>query len=178
MRVLERISGLPEGWEIVHQTGPADLEEIRRFYAGRPWRVRVESFLHAMEDELAAATLVISRAGAGALAELACANVASILVPLKPSVDEHQWSNAMAYQQAGAARVVDEQAADAVAVLAENLTQLVQSAELRGQLAEGMTSMARPDAARRVAEYLIELARGAMEHASERGACACGGCPA
>lgn len=178
MRVLEQISGLPEDWEIVHQTGPADLENVRQFYADRPWRVRVESFLHAMEDELAAATLVISRAGAGALAELACANLASILVPLKPSVDEHQWSNAMAYQQAGAARVVDEQAADAVAVLAEHLTQLVQSVEQREQLAEGMASVARPDAARRVAEYLIELAHGAVKHAPERGACACGGCPA
>jgi UDP-N-acetylglucosamine--N-acetylmuramyl-(pentapeptide) pyrophosphoryl-undecaprenol N-acetylglucosamine transferase len=175
--VLEQGHQLPEHWEIVHQTGIGDVQVVRDFYEGRPWRVRVEPFLKAMDEELAAATLVISRAGAGALAELACARSAAILLPLMPSADQHQWHNADYYVSAGAARVVDEQSEDAVAVLTGALTELVQSPEKRASLSAAMGTVARPQAARRVAEFLVDLAGGCLKKMPAAGSSAGEGCP-
>jgi len=176
MSVLKQGHLLPNDWEIVHQTGAADLQVVRDFYAGGPWRVRVEPFLNAMDEELAAATLVISRAGAGALAELACARSVAILLPLMPSADQHQWHNADYYVTAGAARVVDERPADAAADLSRTLAELVQSPELRAGLSAGMGQAARPAASRRVAEFLIELAGARLTMVPAVGSCECEGC--
>ena len=94
---------------IVHQTGKADLGEVRRSYAesGFPESV-VEAFFDDMPERFAAADLVIARAGATTCAELIAARKAAILVPFAGAADDHQRKNAEALVDAGGADIILE----------------------------------------------------------------------
>jgi len=77
-------------------------------YADLMLGARVEPYLFAMEREVAAADLVVCRAGATTLAELTAAGRASILVPLPTATDDHQRKNAEVLDRAGAAEVIEQ----------------------------------------------------------------------
>ncbi|MBS0264574.1 MAG: hypothetical protein JSS02_21750, partial [Planctomycetes bacterium] len=103
------------------------------------------------------ATLAVTRAGAGTLAELACAGLPAILLPYPQAVDQHQLANARIFEQAGAAVIV-EHAAEST-VTAERLDKALQSLILdlgrQQTMRAAMRRLARPDAARRVADVLL-----------------------
>lgn len=95
--------------EIVHQTGPAMLEEIRAAYANSAFPgARVVPYLDAMAAEMAAADLVVSRAGAMTVGELAAVGRAAILVPFAAATNNHQEFNARALETAGGSVVITE----------------------------------------------------------------------
>ena len=73
------------GWRIVHQTGAADVDAVRQRYAALSLNADVQPFITDMAGAYRQATLVISRAGATTLSELACAGLPAILVPLPNS---------------------------------------------------------------------------------------------
>ena len=91
-----------------HQTGPTDLETVRAAYAARGLRAEVAPFFDDMPVRYAAADLVICRAGATTVAELAAVGKASILIPFPYAADDHQTANARVLERAGAARVIAE----------------------------------------------------------------------
>jgi UDP-N-acetylglucosamine--N-acetylmuramyl-(pentapeptide) pyrophosphoryl-undecaprenol N-acetylglucosamine transferase len=94
---------------IVHQTGKADLAEVRKGYAeSRFSGAVVEPFFDDMPARFAAADLVVSRAGATSCAELIAARKASILVPFAQAADDHQRKNAEALADVGGADVILE----------------------------------------------------------------------
>jgi UDP-N-acetylglucosamine--N-acetylmuramyl-(pentapeptide) pyrophosphoryl-undecaprenol N-acetylglucosamine transferase len=94
---------------IVHQTGPADLAEVRKSYTeSRFSGAVVEPFFDDMPERFAAADLVVSRAGATSCAELIAARKASILVPFAQAADDHQRKNAEALAEVGGADVILE----------------------------------------------------------------------
>jgi UDP-N-acetylglucosamine--N-acetylmuramyl-(pentapeptide) pyrophosphoryl-undecaprenol N-acetylglucosamine transferase len=84
------------------------LEIVRTAYRDAGVDARVEAFLDPVVDEVTAATLVIGRAGATTLAELAAAGRPAVLVPLPTATDDHQRRNAQVLADAGAAVVIDE----------------------------------------------------------------------
>ncbi|MEX2271701.1 MAG: undecaprenyldiphospho-muramoylpentapeptide beta-N-acetylglucosaminyltransferase [Vicinamibacterales bacterium] len=145
------------GLEIVHQTGAADLELVRDAYGRTGVEARVEPFLYAMDREMNAADLVICRAGATTLAELAAAGKPAVLVPLPTAADDHQRKNADATARAGAA-VVIEQKAMTGALLAAEIARLVADAGLRARMSAAAHALATPGAARMIAERVMELA--------------------
>jgi UDP-N-acetylglucosamine--N-acetylmuramyl-(pentapeptide) pyrophosphoryl-undecaprenol N-acetylglucosamine transferase len=98
---------LPRDLEIVHQTGPKMLEEVRRSYAEFP-NARIVAYIDPMVDELAAADIVIARAGAMTIGELAAVGRASILIPFAAAANNHQELNARVMEKAGAAIVITE----------------------------------------------------------------------
>lgn len=98
---------LPRDLEIVHQTGPKMLEEVRRSYAEFP-NARIVAYIDPMVDELAAADIVISRSGAMTIGELAAVGRASILIPFAAAANNHQELNARVMEKAGAAIVITE----------------------------------------------------------------------
>lgn len=111
-----------------------------------------------MDLVLAAADLVVSRAGASTLAELTAAGVPSILLPYPYHRDQHQLKNAQVLLDAGAARVVTD-ACDPVrtgANLAQALTECRDQAVL-SRMAAAAQSLARPEAAATVASEMLKF---------------------
>jgi UDP-N-acetylglucosamine--N-acetylmuramyl-(pentapeptide) pyrophosphoryl-undecaprenol N-acetylglucosamine transferase len=149
---LFRSAGFPV--RIVHQTGTQGFEEIRDAFAQSGLEGEVVPFIRDMPGVFAATDLVICRAGAGAMSELAAAGKPSILVPLPFAADDHQTRNAQVMEREGAAKMIRD--ADfrgpkmfgAVKESAANLTSLGANAR----------RLAKPGAAKRAAEILEEVA--------------------
>ncbi len=151
---------LPAGWEIVHQTGEAQVAQIRDQYKTHGIAARVEAFLSDMPFELAAAEIVVSRAGAVSIQELACAGVPSILIPLSTAADNHQMLNAGLLERSGAAFVIDEKESDAAHTFRAALQQLLHEPDHRLRMSHAIRSFATPDAALEIARLLTDIAGG------------------
>jgi UDP-N-acetylglucosamine--N-acetylmuramyl-(pentapeptide) pyrophosphoryl-undecaprenol N-acetylglucosamine transferase len=147
--------------ELVHQSGPRDLDNVQRAYAAAPAiRVCVTPYIDDMAEAYAWSDLVVARAGATTCAELAACGRPSLLVPL-PLAGGHQEANAEMLARAGAARWI-RQSELTPRELATQLMSLLDSPREREGMARQARSLARPDATGAVAERLIGLSgRGA-----------------
>jgi UDP-N-acetylglucosamine--N-acetylmuramyl-(pentapeptide) pyrophosphoryl-undecaprenol N-acetylglucosamine transferase len=143
---------------ITHQTGERDLEMVRDGYRRAGLEARVEPFLFAMDREMKAVDLVISRAGATTLAELTASGKPSILVPLPTATDDHQRKNALALVTGGAARLVEQRELSGDR-LASEIHALAADAAQRTRMGDAARRMARPDAARVIVDKVLALAR-------------------
>jgi UDP-N-acetylglucosamine--N-acetylmuramyl-(pentapeptide) pyrophosphoryl-undecaprenol N-acetylglucosamine transferase len=141
---------------ITQQTGERDLDLVRDAYQRAGLQARVEAFIFQIDREMKAADVVISRAGATTLAELAASATPSILVPLPTSTDDHQRKNAEVFAQAGAAVVIEQR--DLKSALPDALKALVADPVRRRRMSEAARSLARPDAAQRIADRVEQLA--------------------
>jgi UDP-N-acetylglucosamine--N-acetylmuramyl-(pentapeptide) pyrophosphoryl-undecaprenol N-acetylglucosamine transferase len=117
----------------------------------------VEPFLFTMDREMNAADLVVCRAGATTLAELTAAGRPSILIPLPTATDDHQRKNAEALVRAGAARMIEQRELTGH-MLAAAVLALAADSEGRHRMEDAARRMARPGAARAIAERVLELA--------------------
>jgi UDP-N-acetylglucosamine--N-acetylmuramyl-(pentapeptide) pyrophosphoryl-undecaprenol N-acetylglucosamine transferase len=141
---------------IMHQAGAAGFEVIRNAFAAAGIEGEVVPFIRDMPAAFDAADLVICRAGAGTVSELAAAGKPSILVPFPYAADDHQTRNAEALQSAGAARMVRD-----VELTGEKLVHLIgEICPSLDRMGAAARSLARPGAARRAAEILEEVAKG------------------
>jgi UDP-N-acetylglucosamine--N-acetylmuramyl-(pentapeptide) pyrophosphoryl-undecaprenol N-acetylglucosamine transferase len=145
---------------ITHQTGERDLDLVRAAYQRAGLEARVEAFIFQIDGEMKAADVVIARAGATTLAELAASRTPSILVPLPTSTDDHQRKNAEVFAAAGAAVVIEERDLKTT-VLSDTLGALLGDGERRQRMRDAAGRLARPDAAERIADRVTELARHA-----------------
>ncbi|HKK06098.1 MAG TPA: undecaprenyldiphospho-muramoylpentapeptide beta-N-acetylglucosaminyltransferase [Gammaproteobacteria bacterium] len=148
----------PEVW---HQSGKALNEQTRTAYAAAGLSAHVEPFIEDMAEAYAWADLVICRAGALTVSELAAAGVAALLVPYPYAVDDHQTVNARFLAEAGAAWLIQQK--DLTADRLANLLRESASAEGHARLldmARAGRALARPQAAERVAERCLEVAHG------------------
>ncbi len=141
---------------ITHQTGERDLAFVGDGYRRAGLEARVEPFLYAMDREMTAADLVISRAGATTLAELAAAARPAVLVPLPTATDDHQRKNADATARAGAAEVIDQRELTGDR-LAARILALAADAPRRAAMANAAHGLARPDAAKVIVDKAFEL---------------------
>jgi UDP-N-acetylglucosamine--N-acetylmuramyl-(pentapeptide) pyrophosphoryl-undecaprenol N-acetylglucosamine transferase len=140
--------------QVVHQTGAAQADEVRAAYAAAGIQADVRPFIDDMAAELAACDLILCRAGAVTVSELCAAGVASVMVPLVVSTTAHQRDNAQWLAGQGAA-VHLSQAELTPQALAEQLSALDRPALLA--MAQRARSLARPQAAARVADELQKL---------------------
>jgi UDP-N-acetylglucosamine--N-acetylmuramyl-(pentapeptide) pyrophosphoryl-undecaprenol N-acetylglucosamine transferase len=142
---------------IVHQTGLAGFESMRDDFAKSGLAGEIVVFIHDMPAAFAAADMVICRAGAGAVSELAAAGKPAILVPFPFAADDHQTRNAEALERGGAARLVRD-----AEFTGERLFATVQelSAQPAGleRMGESARQFAKPGAAGRAADILEEVA--------------------
>ena len=107
---------------ITHQTGERDLAVVRQAYEAAGLAARVEPFLYEMDREMKRADVVVARAGATTLSELAAAGRPAILVPLPTAADDHQRRNAEAFARIGGAVVLEERGLTGERLAAEVLT--------------------------------------------------------
>jgi UDP-N-acetylglucosamine--N-acetylmuramyl-(pentapeptide) pyrophosphoryl-undecaprenol N-acetylglucosamine transferase len=143
------------GWRIVHQTGAADLDAIRQRYAALSLTADVQPFFHDMAEQYRRATCVISRAGATTLAELACAGLPALLVPLPTSAHDHQRLNARLFADDSAALFAEPSSPTADS-LQNSLSQLLGDTALRDRLRHNISALAHPHAAETVMEIVRE----------------------
>jgi len=143
-------------WQLLHLTGPADEAATKAAYAAAGAPAHVLAFTHEMPLALAAADLVVSRAGASTLAELTALGRPSILLPYPYHRDRHQHANAQVLVDAGAAVLLEDRrdAARNAGPLATALASLADP-QRRAALAAASRRLARADAAERVAEWLL-----------------------
>ena len=142
---------------ITHQTGERDLDLVRTAYQRAGVAARVEAFIYEIDREMKAADVVICRAGATTLAELAASGTPAILVPLPSAADDHQRKNAEVVTRAGAAVTVDERGLNGEAI-AGAIAGLVSDDRRRREMAAAARRLARPDAAARIADRVEQLA--------------------
>jgi len=143
---------------ITHQTGERDLDLVRAAYERAGLAARVEAFIFQIDGEMKAADVVICRAGATTLAELAASATPAILVPLPTATDDHQRKNAEVVEKAGGAIVIDERnlSGNSLAGLLKEL--MTDRNRLAGMSAAART-LARPDAAERIADRVEQLSK-------------------
>ncbi len=138
-----------DGFQITHQTGEADLEEVRAAYAQADLRAELAAFFDDLPERLAQADLDIARAGAATVAELCMAGAPSILVPYPYAADDHQMANARDLERAGACLVIPDGELER---LASDVHALARDPARRQRMSEAAAKRAMPDAAERIWE--------------------------
>ena len=143
---------------VTQQCRAEDIERVRAIYTGRGIAADLAPFFADVADRLLAAHLVISRAGASSVAELAIAGRPSILVPLPGAIDDHQSANARALADAGGAWIMPQPVFTAPA-LTDALTRLLADPGALAKAATGARSVAQPGAAAALADLVEQLMR-------------------
>jgi len=106
--VVEALNGTASGLQIIHVTGKSQVDAVRDAYASKGAKAVVLDFVSDMDSLYSAADLVVSRAGAMAIAELAAFGTPSVLVPISRSSGDHQRENAKAVAKGGGAILLEE----------------------------------------------------------------------
>ncbi|OQX18641.1 MAG: undecaprenyldiphospho-muramoylpentapeptide beta-N-acetylglucosaminyltransferase [Desulfobulbaceae bacterium A2] len=157
---------LGRDFSLVHQTGVRDQAEVAASYQRLGLLAEVRDFFRDMADVYSAATLVVSRAGATTLAELAVMGLPALLVPYPYAADNHQEKNAAHYVSGGGAILAREAELDATK-LSDRLLYLLQEPARLPMMSNAMLALAYPDATESlVAACLTLMGRGCTQVAS------------
>jgi UDP-N-acetylglucosamine--N-acetylmuramyl-(pentapeptide) pyrophosphoryl-undecaprenol N-acetylglucosamine transferase len=156
LEALDHLKDLKGQIHFVHQTGKNDLETVRKGYAEKGFQADVVEFIDDMSSAYAKAELVVCRAGATTLAELTVAKKASILIPFPHATDNHQEVNAMALVNAGAALMFRQWELTGQQ-LAEQIRLLKDNPDKRRQMEKKAGLIGRPEAAKELADVLVDL---------------------
>ncbi len=141
---------------VMHQTGERDVEWVRSQYAKADVPSEVSPFLTDIGRHLGWADLVIARAGAGTVAELAAVGRPALLIPYPHAASSHQDANAEHLVSAGAALIFKEGETGAVK-LASAIQDLLDEPERLKQMAQKAKKVGRTDAADQIAKGLIKM---------------------
>lgn len=159
-QALARIGASLAGWQIVHQTGPADAAATQTLYRSLGLAATVVPFLNNMPGVLSTTGLAICRAGGTTLAELAAAGVPAILVPYPYAANNHQRLNADLFATARGSVVLDDR--DAPGQLENRLVyllpKLLDDPSCRDAMSQAMHRLAKPDAAEDIAKLILQFA--------------------
>ena len=152
-------AGLRRRLEVAQQARPEDLEAVRATYRDAGIAAESASFFDDVPARLASAHLVISRAGASSVAEIATVGRPAILVPFAAAAEDHQTLNARALAAEGAAWVTTEPDFTAATLAADLAGLMADSARLTAAAAAA-AAQGRPQAARDLANLVDHLANG------------------
>ena len=145
--------------DIVHQTGPKDVDKVREAYRASAFpNARVVPYLDPMVDEIAAADLVVCRAGATTIGELSTIGRGAIFIPLATAADNHQEVNARVVEKAGGGIVLTE-AELTPERLASAISQIITDPARASQMGVSARSLASPDATKKIVDLLEKIDR-------------------
>lgn len=148
---LPHLGSLAQTLSVVHQASVGEVTVLREHYRAAGIEARVEPFFADLPGHYRRATLVITRAGAATIAELAAAGLPAILVPLSAAGD-HQQSNSRAWEAAGCARSVHPHELTGK-TLAASILALAHDGPALKRMGQAARSCHRPEAAVRMAEW-------------------------
>ncbi len=157
--------GLPglQGVRVIHQTGPDDTEMVEASYRKNKIEATVSPFFRDMAEVYEKADLLISRAGATTLAEIAVLGKPALLIPYPYAADGHQEKNAEFYVQGGGAEMLVEKELTAD-LLGENLVRLLGDQQGLEAMGTAMRSRAFPEAT----EHIVDVCMDLLGHSSLR----------
>ena len=151
------LANLPKDtFNVVHQAGEKHIAALQANYQAAGVAADAKAFINNMAEQYAWADVVICRAGALTVAELACVGVASILVPFPHAVDDHQTYNAKYLSDSGAAQLI-QQTEFSVQKATEMLNSLTR--EICLEMAIKAKALAKPEATQTVAKICMEAAK-------------------
>jgi UDP-N-acetylglucosamine--N-acetylmuramyl-(pentapeptide) pyrophosphoryl-undecaprenol N-acetylglucosamine transferase len=166
MAALPRLQQQVARLQIVHLTGPYDHSRAQRAYSLWQGKALVKDFAGEMDVLMGAATVAVTRAGASTLAELAASRLPSVLVPYPRAADNHQYYNARALADTGAARMLEEPATSPAA-LASVVRDLIEAPEERRKIREALRRWHRSEAAEQIASEIMARIGGEILHKVE-----------
>jgi len=140
--------------QFMHLTGVRDVEKVRASYKAQNIPALVRAFFDDMGVALAAADVAASRAGASSLAELAARRLPAVLIPYPTAADNHQHFNALALQQCGAARML-QQATATPESLAKEILDLLRDEVKSSEIRQALCPWHVPQASARIAERIL-----------------------
>lgn len=146
--------GLPEGTQLMWQTGKYYIDEYRDCAPGND-DVKIIAFVSRMDLAYRAADIVVSRAGAGTISELQNLGKAAILIPSPNVAEDHQRKNAMALVDRGAAVMIPD--ADAETRLYDELTTLLADSSAQQRLSDNIATMAMRGADEKIVDKIYEI---------------------
>jgi UDP-N-acetylglucosamine--N-acetylmuramyl-(pentapeptide) pyrophosphoryl-undecaprenol N-acetylglucosamine transferase len=163
--VLDALPDLVSRYNIVHQAGAANQEEVQGIASvslrGSPHLERYRCFglLNTLAIRMSAgiSSIVVSRAGSGSIFEIASWGIPAILIPIPPDVSHDQTENAYSYARAGGGIVIEQQNLSPH-VLSAEIDRLIGDAPLREKMHLSAQNFARPDAAQKIATILLDTA--------------------
>lgn len=159
---MEVLAALPELAEMkdrlrfLHLTGEADRDEVAAGYEQAGFKARVEAFSSEMPELMAQARVIVCRAGASTLAELAAVGRAALLVPYPFAANNHQEVNARFLADAGAAELILNKDF-AGAVFAGKIREFISHPDTLAQMETAARRLAKPGAAREIVQGCLEL---------------------
>ncbi len=158
MATLEMIGQIndPDRWKIIHQTGEKDYKEVMEGYIEADWQADVRPFIFDMAAAYSGADLIICRAGATTVTELAAAGKPAILIPYPFAADDHQRVNAESLVKAGGAVMLLEKELTGER-LATEVERLIGDREMLKKMGDSARKLARLDAAKVVVDGLYEM---------------------
>jgi UDP-N-acetylglucosamine--N-acetylmuramyl-(pentapeptide) pyrophosphoryl-undecaprenol N-acetylglucosamine transferase len=159
MEALDHLRGEKASLRIIHQTGREDADRVSRRYQEEGFDASVKPFFEEMAANYRSADLVICRAGATTIAELAVAGKPAILIPYPFAAHGHQLLNAKKLEDLGAARMVSEDRLNG-ATLARAILHLATHREELRSLGEAIQRVGRPGAAREIVDHCYALVQG------------------
>ncbi len=162
--VINSLPELVEKYQIIHQVGTKNFEEMqgladvvlkdnmhKKRYNCYPYLNKL-----ALRMSAGVADVIVSRAGAGFIAEIASWGVPSIIVPISKSNGDHQRKNAYNYAATGACQVIEEKNLTPHLFVSE-LVRILENEEIRTKMKEGTKEFVHPDAEDKIAEEIIKL---------------------
>ncbi|GAA0599872.1 undecaprenyldiphospho-muramoylpentapeptide beta-N-acetylglucosaminyltransferase [Craurococcus roseus] len=152
---------------VAQQCRPEDMGRVREAYEAAGVPAELSPFFPDVAGRLSTAHLVVARAGASTIAELACAGRPSVLVPLPHAIDDHQSANARTLAGAGAAWIMPQREFTP-GRLSARLSELLADPAGLAAAAAAAARLAQPGAARRLADLVLSLVRPSTEQVSPR----------
>ena len=153
------LARLKDTLQIVHQTGPKDLETVKQAYAQSAFpNARVVPYLDPIVDEIGNAEVVISRAGAMTVGELSATGRAAILVPFAAATNDHQAMNARVVERAGGAVVITEKDLTPER-LAAAISDIVADPEKAARMGSASKALSTPDATKKIVDLIAKIQR-------------------
>lgn len=143
---------------IWHQCGKAHLDSVTELYRSEKLEARVDAFIDSMDEAYAWADVIVCRAGALTVAEVACAGKCAIFVPLPHAIDNHQYYNALSLVKENAGFML-EQNKMTVATVKSQLFKLLEDKQLINQTGNNARALAQVNAAQTIAQHCLEAIR-------------------
>ena len=159
MDALDSLQGNMSGLKFIHQTGREDFSFVLQGYEERGVDALVKPFFDEMASYYRLSDLVICRAGASTIAELAVCGKAAVFIPYPHAAGQHQWINAQKLVDRGAARLIHDQALSGRS-LAETILELRDDPDAWEKMGITMKRMGRPEAARVIVDHCYALVQG------------------
>jgi len=161
---LDKFNGIMEKVQIVHQTGEKNFEGVKEHYDNSTVKAFVAPFIFNMQDAYEVADIIVCRAGATSISEIAALGKAAVLVPYPHAAADHQTKNAQSLEAQNAAMMIKDEDLDTS--LMNILSELYENRDRLKELRDNIGAQAKADAAKEIVRIVIESVAGKVKNVS------------